>query len=100
MILRVEGAVEIDRALLAAIGENDDIVEIHQRRHQPAKCVADGPIVHRHPVDQGCECLKKSIEVDTQIALPADFPASGYTPSTGQSGLKYLSWGIYRRGRL
>lgn len=59
------------------------------------------PMVRPHPfVNAIGHGLKKSVEVDAQTVLPARSAAVRYTPSTAPSRLKYLSWGIYRPGRI
>ncbi|MGZ2441564.1 hypothetical protein ACVJMZ_003719 [Sinorhizobium medicae] len=100
MILGVEGAVQIERPFLAAIREDDDIIERHQGGHQSSERIPDSLVIHPGAAHQGRHGLKEAVEVDAQTVLPARSVVLGYTPPTGHFELKYLSWGIYRPGRF
>ncbi len=46
VLFAIEGAVEIDRPLFSAIGEDDDIVEAHECGHHLAERIAEARIRH------------------------------------------------------
>jgi hypothetical protein len=106
VVVGIEGAEEIDRPGLVAIGEYDDVVEAHERAHQGQQRFAGLPV---RGVRLACpvgQCAKKCREIDPHGVFAPRFrlqrrffaalgvysshsrftdkiPLSGYIPPTG-----------------